>query len=290
VNATLTGALARLCRTRRGKRLTGRIDRFVAPRIPQTGTSVADFGRRRKIRCDLAIEYDRSVYLGREEFVELQLIARLLARGDTFVDCGANIGLFTVFGADLVGPNGCVIAVEPVAPTFTRLQENVELSRVTDRVRLLHHALAAESDEVVGLAGDEHNGMRVTDGTGSIDFQSTTITLDRVLEDVPDVAGLKIDVEGYEIQVLRGAETTIRRHSPWILIEFNSQIAGTDDLRGWDVHGLLTAHGYVAHLPRSLAGGDAAPISTAWRNPRAYTNLLYWPVTRDAIGRAMPSR
>jgi FkbM family methyltransferase len=270
-----TEAVAWVARRRIGKRGTFRMQRFVERRLPGSGVALADFGHRRRILCDLAISYDRSVFLGREEPAELALLGKLLRGGDTFVDCGANIGLFTVFGADLVGTTGCVYAIEPVETTFERLQQNVALSGLRNRVRLLNDALAAEAGAVVRFRGNDHNGMRVDEDGGPGSLGATTATLDDILVDAPPVTGLKIDVEGYEANVLRGGALTLRRSTPWLLIEFNSDIVGVTELRRWDVHAILREQGYHAYLPHSLLSGDAAALGDTWHNPRSYTNLLY---------------
>jgi FkbM family methyltransferase len=236
---------------------------------------VATLGSGRKLICDLAIAYDRSVYLGKEEAPELRLLARLLGENDVFVDCGANIGLFTVCGADLVGPGGSVFACEPVAGTFTRLEENCALNDFGDRVCLLNNALAAEAGIEVVLTGDVHNAMRIDMRAEGAGQAVRTVTIDGLLAGSPAVTGLKIDVEGYELDVLRGAQETLRRVGPWILIEFNSEIVGTQELSGWDVHSFLAERGYAAHLPRALLAGKSPGLPDSWRNPRPYVNLLY---------------
>lgn len=228
-----------------------------------------------KLICDLKVPYDRSVYVGNQEVPELRLVSRLLGEGDVFVDCGANIGLFTVCSARVVGPTGRVFACEPVADTFRRLQENCALNDFGDRVCLVNNALAAEEGIEVALIGSAHNEMQVDPAPGTAGQVVTTVTIDGILDGSPTVAGLKIDVEGYELEVLRGAEETIRRFYPWMLIEFNSNLTGTQELRSWDVHALLTEHGYLAHLPRAVLAGEAAPLPDSWLNPQNYVNLFY---------------
>jgi FkbM family methyltransferase len=239
------------------------------------GVQVAELGAGRKLICDLTVPYDRSVYEGKEEALELRLVSRLLGPGDVFVDCGANIGLFTVYGADLVGATGKVLACEPVAETFMRLEENCALNDVSDRVRLFNNALAAESGIEVVLTGEVHNVMHVAPGRAPGGHAVRTVTIDEIVGDSPTVTGLKIDVEGYELEVLRGAEDTIARFSPWMLIEFNSELLGTRELRHWDVHAFLTERRYRAHLPRAVLAGNAPSLLDSWVSPREYVNLFY---------------
>jgi FkbM family methyltransferase len=236
---------------------------------------VASLATGHKLICDLAIPYDRMVYLGKEETQELRLVSRLLGEDDVFIDCGANIGLFTVCGADMVGPNGRVFACEPATETFTRLTQNCALNSFEDRVCLVNKALAAESGAEVLLSGDAHNVMHVDARHGAVGQVVGTVTIDSMLAGLPKVTGLKIDVEGYELQVLRGGEETLRRLSPWMLIEFNSELVGTRELASWDVHAFLTERGYRAHLPRIVLAGKNAALPDSWLNPRQYVNLFY---------------
>jgi FkbM family methyltransferase len=243
--------------------------------LERQGVQVADLGAGLKLKCDLRINYDRSVYLGKEEVRERSLLAMLLGPGDVFVDCGANIGLFAVAAAGLVGPEGTVFAVEPVAATFARLSENRDLNDFGDRMRLFENVLAARSGEELALAGDVHNTMRVEAQAPPGAALVKTVTLDEILAGSPAVTGIKIDVEGFELKVLRGGEGTLARFSPWLLIEFNGELLGTRELRGWDVHGFLTELGYGAHLPGKILAGDRAPVPDSWTSPRPYVNLLY---------------
>lgn len=253
----------------------GYVQRLVAHRLPRTGIRIAKFGRGRTISCDLSVGYDRSVYLGREEVTELRLLARLLRRGDVFVDCGANIGLYTVFGAELVGPDGCVFAIEAVPSTFARLRHNVGLSDIDDRVRLVNRALSSVAGRPAVLSGDKHNIMRIADEPHGEVVTTTTATLDGILAATPTVAGMKIDVEGHELSVLQGGEAMISRCLPWMIIEFNRDLVGTSELGRWDVHAFLTERGYQAHLPAGLLASDRTPLEASWTTRRAYTNLLY---------------
>ena len=143
------------------------------------------------------------------------------------VDVGANIGFFSVLAARLMR-QGRVLAVEPSGSAFARLQRNIDLNRVSDRVTLFHGALsdhAGEADlhqidgkeEYASLAPIRH--AAVADEPAQT--QPTKIeTLDNLGEDLDlSPALVKIDVEGAEMSVLHGAGRTIAKHRPVILCE-----------------------------------------------------------------------
>ena len=85
-------------------------------------------------------------------------------------------------------------------------------------------------------------------------------------------AFVKIDVEGYEIAVLRGAETLIERSHPWLCIEFNTEAAGVSVLGQWDVHRQLRQYGYVAHSMHNALEPTAATVLPDL--PKAYATAI----------------
>lgn len=143
------------------------------------------------------------------------------------VDVGANIGFFSVLAARLMR-QGRVLAVEPSDSAFARLQRNLDLNRVSDRVTLFHGALSDQTgeadlhqidgkEEYASLAPIRH--ASVADQQAGT--QTTRLdTLDNLVEDFGlSPALVKIDVEGAEMRVLQGAGRTIATHRPVILCE-----------------------------------------------------------------------
>lgn len=153
-----------------------------------------------------------------QAFYEADMLEQIHERAipDTVaIDVGANIGNHTVFLAAVCGLR--VEAFEPSPRLFAILQRNVTLNDLTDRVTL--HRCAAGSIAGRGrlVAGPEANlgQTRVQPGpAGEVDI----VPLDS-LEIVGTVSVLKIDVEGMELEVLRGAANLIRRHRPTIYVE-----------------------------------------------------------------------
>ncbi|MCW3067655.1 MAG: hypothetical protein JWL67_280, partial [Solirubrobacterales bacterium] len=104
---------------------------------------------------------------------------------------------------------------------------------------------------------------RISDN-GSITVPATT--LDAALE--RPASGIKIDVEGYELQVLMGAQETLAAR-PWIVVEFNKQHVTAPRLGDWPVHTLLTGLGYRAGTI------DGAAVDDGWAPRFGYANVLY---------------
>jgi FkbM family methyltransferase len=142
------------------------------------------------------------VWLGQEENEDLAVARRLLRPGQTFVDCGANIGLWSLTGAAAVGPTGTVIAFEPNPSTADKLAQNVSENRLT-WVIVNRNAVGAHAGQVLLRCDSSHNVSQIAAESSLETVSVKVVTLDDAIGDRA-VHGIKIDVEGYEIEVLRG--------------------------------------------------------------------------------------
>jgi FkbM family methyltransferase len=161
--------------------------------------------------------------VGNEEPV-LRAIAGLLRPGDAFVDVGANFGLHTLVGASCVGERGAVVAVEPVPGNCALLRRNVALNGFDRRVAIVQKAATEVAGEEVTLHGVIDGvsiaaSIRPHEGFGT-DLAVKTTTLDDCVAalDAP-LRLVKIDVEGAEHRVVRGASRTLRERRPILLVE-----------------------------------------------------------------------
>ena len=137
----------------------------------------------------------------------------LLSPGDTAVDVGANVGTHSIMMGRRVGAGGRVIAFEPVPATAWAMRENLALNRI-ENVQLVEAAVSDSCGSIeMNLFDPRYSawnsrGAPVIDGIAPVEKVSVRAeTLDEMLRtlDVERVNFLKIDVEGYEIDVLRGA-------------------------------------------------------------------------------------
>jgi FkbM family methyltransferase len=213
-----------------------------------------------RMSLNMSVPYEAMVWLGWEERDELEMLERLLRPGDTFVDCGANIGLWSLVAAPQVGEDGRVIAFEPNPDSARRLAEHTGQS---SRIRVHARALSESPRSLSFEPGEQHNLARVS-VHGPMQVRATT--LDAAVE--PPVHGIKIDVEGHELEVLKGASKTLAAR-PWVVVEFNTEHTPARKLGEWPVHELLTGLGYQASSPR----GDA--LDAEWAPPFTYANVLY---------------
>lgn len=156
---------------------------------------------------------------------ETSFILNRLNRGDTFLDIGANIGWFSILAADAVGDTGKVHAFEPRTQTFELLERSVVDNLLQDRVALHKVALGAEDAELRLLwSADTINpgsARLERPGEDTEGFQGESVPIVRLdsLDLGDNIPLIKMDVEGAEPLVLRGAEALLARCRPTILTE-----------------------------------------------------------------------
>jgi FkbM family methyltransferase len=169
---------------------------------------------------------------GRYEPREVDWVLRQLRPGDTFIDCGANIGAFTIPVAKRVGPSGRVLAIEASPRVLPYLRESVARNRLTN-VTICPVAVDAEDGGMTTFyeaeAGRFGGGSLLAERGGQA-ASVPTRSLDALIAEyhIRDVRVLKIDVEGCEDRVLRGGSALLAgENAPAVLFEFIADGEGT---------------------------------------------------------------
>lgn len=219
-----------------------------------------------------------SIYLfGAFEPVTARAIRRLLPAGGVAVDIGANIGAQALPMARHVGPQGRVIAVEPTASALARLRANVALNPdLSGTVTVCPSAILAPGEAIaetyysawpVSHASDRH---AVHWGVSGSAAGSAALTLDELLarESVTRLDLVKIDVDGGELAVLRGAAATLAAVRPALVLELSPYAL--------EEHG-----GSLGELLAILAGARYRLL-----DERTFTPL---PTAADALARLIPA-
>jgi FkbM family methyltransferase len=241
---------------------------------------IDDFDEDLRFYCHLNEHIGSFMYWrGSYSFDQLVLLDRMLRDDMVFIDVGANQGEFTLFAAKRL-PQGRVIALEPMKEMYDRLVRNVTANRLTnvlalpvglwsDRTRLaLYQQLTAFED------GSIHEGLGTVfpdSRRGAPVEEIECTTLDALLTEysVQRVDGMKIDIEGAELQALKGAVDTIRRHVPWLLIEVDRRrlaAAGVEESE------LLDWLGQWYRMEMIVPGGRTRPLDRS--RLKNYQNIL----------------
>lgn len=173
------------------------------------------YGKISYLDSDLYIGKALEAY-GEREDIEVRFICSLVKAGDTVVDVGANIGAITIPVAQKVGAHGRVFAFEPQPEMFELLEENIRQNDL-DTAYASDTALG-ESVHRAGLPKVDYNKPNNFGGCALVPGDDVSVgTLDSANLSKCDL--IKVDVEGMEAQVLRGAANTIKRHRPLLYVE-----------------------------------------------------------------------
>ena len=245
-------------------------DRFVRPHLAWRALPIeakASFGGRFSGGMpDIIHTY--LYFFGQWEPVVTRYITGLLQPGDIVIDVGANVGAHTLLASHLVGPTGCVHAIEASPSIFDSLQRNVTLNHATNVV--LYHAAVADRPGTLSvyLNEDYNRGgttvMAVEAGKMAATHEASVRSdrLDGIVpsEDLIAARLIKIDVEGAEWLVVQGMRTLIPQLSARteILLELNWDALGRLGTSVTEVLECFGQHGFEA-----------------WRVPNAYEVPFY---------------
>jgi FkbM family methyltransferase len=233
-------------------------------------------------------ELCREAYLtGLYEPPVSRAIQRSLSPGGTMIDVGANWGYFSLIAAARVGAAGRVLALEPDPRQFERLRANVALNAESGIETLQVAASDLEGRAVLQgyLEGDTNRGTsRITGGTaGDGAFDVRCVTVDALTAAFPRVDVVKIDVEGFEPEVIEGMAEGLRAHRyRTIVLELHPDIVAARGLVPGISIQRLQDHGYtgwtIDHTPAAYRrASDPATTLESLMTPLDRWRETPWP-------------
>jgi FkbM family methyltransferase len=191
------------------------------------GAVVVGWHHGTRLRLYLGNDLSRQIYIaGSVDPNEFAFLDRFLQPGMTFLDIGANEGIYSVFAARRVGAEGTVWAFEPSRRELDRLRCNLELNGL--KVRVFPLALADSAGRAdLRVAGYEHEGQNTLGAFAYAGVEAARtepvdlMRLDDVVEQNPlrRLDAIKVDVEGAELRLFQGATATLMRFRPVLLFE-----------------------------------------------------------------------
>jgi len=209
-----------------------------------------------QFNLDLRMPTQRSLFFSREyEGHNTKILKKFLKPDMTFIDVGSHIGYYSFLASKLVGKRGTVISFEPNEYNFNELARYIKDNKAIN-IRAFQLALSnQESDANFFINPYNDGGHSLTEFVDyDLPYSSIkvrTITLDAFLQrNYPflKIDFIKIDVEGHEIEVLKGMLKTLQKDKASIIVEFFNEI------KKERIKGLLTSRGYCCrhHSGRDL--------------------------------------
>jgi FkbM family methyltransferase len=200
------------------RKLYRKISKIILPHLKSRTFIPTIFSFDLVVGPDNAFDY---YYLGFYEMGALNFFKNVLANGDVFIDVGANIGLMSFYSSPLVGQTGKVLAVEPTQRFFDDLENGIKKNNFKNIIPL---KLGLGSSP--GMVPIYHNSVcpsliqtHSTDPSEIIEIK----TLDSVIENhnISRVKLIKIDVEGFELEVVKGGQKLFTGdNAPIVCIEY----------------------------------------------------------------------
>lgn len=182
-----------------------------------------------------------NIYVGLHEFNDMGFLLHFLRKEDTFLDIGANVGSYTLLASGYVGANS--IAFEPVPVTFNILSKNITLNQLSSKVVLLNIALGNKKGQL--KFSSNLDAVNHVIAENEIEHETISVevsTLNEFEGYKPSL--LKIDVEGFETDVIKGGHDLLKSNqTKAIIIELN----GSGGRYGYDeqkIHYYLLEIGY----------------------------------------------
>ncbi len=171
----------------------------------------------------------------------ISVLKARVTEGMTVLDVGANIGEITLVAAKLVGIKGRVVSFEPVTSNFNKLKENIDLNSFSN-VTLMKKGLGAKAQKNTPIypssgnsSSDENHGLaslfNSDESERPIDYISIE-KMDNIIHELnlSRIDLIKIDIEGGEMDCLIGAQSTLEKYRPMLIIEVQEH---TSQQAGW---------------------------------------------------------
>jgi len=174
-----------------------------------------------------------------------------LRPGDTAIDIGAHVGYFSLLFRLAVGAAGSVIAFEPMPDTYRRLLRNVLVNRFTNVLPLPLAVAEHPGSAAFHLHPQNEGESSLLDNPGGECAYVQVTSLDDLFRDGLPVRPrlLKIDAEGVELSILRGARQWFERHAPDVVIcEINRQVLAKGNVTEPDIRSFFESRGYRCAL------------------------------------------
>lgn len=220
-----------------------------------------------------------NIYAGLHEFEDMAFVLHLLRENDLFVDIGANIGSYTILAGGAVGAR-CV-SVEPIKSTFHFLEENINLNRLSKNVQALNMGIGKEKGVLRFTAGlDTVNHVLSDSEQADNVVEVLIVSLNELLENQEPLL-IKVDVEGFETNVIAGADRVFCKPS---LLAVIMELNGSGERYGFNenlLHEKMLSFGFKTY---TYSPFDRQLVSLDGKNSHS-GNTLYVRNVDEVVSR-----
>lgn len=178
---------------------------------------------------DTGISKELAVYKTHEP-ITTKLLQQEIKPGMHVIDIGANIGYYALLEAKLVGEGGEVIAIEPAADNMALLKRNIDANGYHN-IRVHDVAIGPENGTAnMYLSGKSNlcSMMPHIDSNGTY-VTVKVMTLDSLLENEKRIDYIQMDMEGYEVEAIKGMQEILKHHHPGIFLELHTHSTGSEN-------------------------------------------------------------
>ena len=255
---------------------------------PEDPVAVFDTKYHFRLKANLANPEHQYLYFygtHDERYIVTKLL-RFIEPGDVCWDIGANIGFYTCLFAAQVTDTGAVVTFEPARHTYRYLRENVALNQFTN-VTLINKGLS----DTAAARPLYYTDAVLTEGTASLKYTNGRTasepvkldTIDALICELPVPNLIKIDVEGYQLEVLRGGENCLRTHAPLLIAELKD-VGETNRAMFREIEAYVADLGYQIYEIKKYSLRQCARLSDtpkrnfflANKHSDAFSRILPW--------------
>jgi FkbM family methyltransferase len=195
------------------------------------------------------------------EPLSTKLLSPLLKDGMYCLDVGSNIGYYACLESNAVGNSGKVISIEPSPINYKYLKKNIELQNMSN-TEVYNFACGNENGEIEFLVSDRSNWSRVAtdkfiDAPPDAILQTIKVpvkTIDFLIQEksLPRLDFIRMDVEGYEINIVEGMHKTLEKFKPLLHMEIHLFLLGIPETKKLLQN--IQKHGYeiLYYIPREM--------------------------------------
>ena len=276
----------RWCPITDGKRLLLNLTRdLITPEDPVT---IFDSKYQFRLKVNLANPEHQYLYFygTHDERHVVTKLLKMIQPGDICWDIGANIGFYTCLLASRVEEAGAVVAFEPALRTCGYLCENVSLNQFTN-VTVVNKGLGDKAEQRPLY----YSEAGLAEGTASLKYANgraaservTLDTIDNLAHELPVPDFIKIDVEGYQLEVLRGGEHCLKMHAPLLMAELKD-VGETNRTMFTEIENYVADLGYQLYeikkysirRCKKLADSSKRNFFLVKEHSRAFSRILPW--------------